>query len=99
MVDAVVTFSKYGWVGPDGLVLRANKGEVIEVTQDQLDAGIAEGSLAVPGDEGEKPIASMNGKELDAKADELGVEDWDEKAKVADKKVALAAWIAANPAD
>jgi hypothetical protein len=38
---------------------------------------------------GKKTIDEMNGKELDSFAEELGIDGWDTKAKVADKRKAL----------
>jgi hypothetical protein len=41
-----------------------------------------------------KPIEAMTGKELDAKAAELGIAEWNAKARVAQKREALIAHVA-----
>lgn len=94
MPEAVVKFDKYRYLDEDGTVVTASRGDTIDVSKDELDRGLASGGLATGK---EKSAAQMSGAELDAKAEELGVDDWDASARVADKKTTLQAWIDAHP--
>lgn len=108
-MKAVVLHDVYRYETEPGVVETAHKGDEIEVSDKEFKrgsgsdpAGLAKAgakSAAQSPDENEKQISNMTGAELDAKAAELGVEDWDDKAKVADKKTTLEAFVAAQSPD
>lgn len=74
-------------------VFATNAGAEVLRSRGYTDAGT---SASSPDDAGAKTIDEMSGKELDAFAAELKLDDWNPKAKVPDKKAAIHAAVAAK---
>lgn len=102
-MKAVVLHDVYRYETDPGVVKVAYKGDEVDVSDAEFERGSTSepAGLAKPATARklEKLVGKMTSAELDEKAVELEIEEWDSQANVAAKRDAIEAYMATRPSD